>query len=67
MINKLILEFLLTLDVQLQQWELFGIIKMEDGMEEIKGLGMVHWEIMGANGNMPPIKVPAHCMPTVEM
>ena len=45
----------------------FGIIKTADGMAEIKGFGMVHWETMDANGNMALIKVPAYCIPTVKM
>ena len=45
----------------------FGIIKTTNGMAEIKEFGMVHWETMDANGKMVLIKVPAYCVPTVEM
>ena len=38
-----------------------------DGMAEIKGFGMVHWETMDASGNMVLIKVPAYYIATVEM
>ena len=45
----------------------FGVIKTADGMAEIKGFGMVHWETMDTDGNMVLIKVPAYYVPTVEM
>ena len=40
---------------------------MANGMAEIKGFGMLHWETMDANGDAVLIKVPAYYMPTVEM
>ena len=40
---------------------------MANGMAEIKGFGMVHWETMVANGNIVLIKVPACYVPTVKM
>ena len=45
----------------------FGIINMADGMAEIKGFGMELWDAMDANGEMALIRVPTHCVPTVEM
>ena len=45
----------------------FGIIKTAGSMAEIKGFGMVHWETMDANCDITLIKVPAYCVPTVEM
>ena len=45
----------------------FGIIKMANGMADIKGFGMAHWETMDANGNMALIKVPAYFVPSVKM
>ena len=45
----------------------FKIIKTTNGMAEIKGFGMVHWETMDAKGNMVLIKVPAYYVPTVEL
>ena len=45
----------------------FGVIKTTNGMAEIKGFSMVHWETMDANGDMALIKAPAYCVPTVEM
>ena len=43
------------------------MIKMANGMAEIKGFGMVHWETMDANVNMVLIKAPAYYVPTVKM
>ena len=45
----------------------FGVIKTANGMAEIKGFGMVHWDVMDANGNTVLIKVPAYCVPVVDM
>ena len=45
----------------------FGIIKMANGMAEIKGFGIVHWETMDANGDMVLIKVLAYSVPIVKM
>ena len=45
----------------------FGVIKTANGMAEIKGFGMVHWETMGANGIMLLIKALASYVPMVEM
>ena len=45
----------------------FGVIKTANGMAEIKGFGVVHWETMDANCNTALIKVPAYYVPTVEM
>ena len=78
MINKLILNFLDTsCSVATKGYDedfcgqlaygRFGVIKMANGMADIKGFGMVHWETTDANGNMVLIKVPAYYVPTVEM
>ena len=45
----------------------FRIIKTANGMAEIKGFDMVHWENMDTNGNTVLVKVPAYYVPTIKM
>ena len=45
----------------------FGSVKTADGLAEIQGFGMVHWETVDVNGKTVLIKVPAYYVPTVDM
>ena len=45
----------------------FGSVKTADGLAEIQGFGMVHWETVDVNGKTILIKVPAYYVPTVDM